>query len=482
MIDIQYAQKKFARYLENYDMKNDKIYLKKVHTFAVLDAAAYICEKEKVSQEDTQLALLIALLHDIGRFEQIKAFHSFDDQKFDHAKFGVKVLFEDGKIREFIRESAYDAVIEKAIACHSAYRLPEGLSERERIQCKIIRDADKLDNFRVKDTEKIETLFDRPEEEVGREEISDHILEEIRAERSILSSTRKTHMDQWVSYLAFIFDLNFPASFQFLWERGSIDRSVNRIACTNQKTRQNMEEIRAICKAYVKRHLPLELRQTFKAVIFDMDGLMFDTERVIQRAWESVGDQLGYPHLGDQIYHTLGMNRERRRQYFLETMGEDFPYDTFLEMYRRQSLGELEKNGIPVKPGLLELLRYLKERKIPVAVATSSSQEYAVEKLKEGGAFPYLDVVLCGNMVTHSKPDPEIYERTCAALGIAPCEGIVLEDSENGLKAALRAGTRAIMVPDLIRDLPQLEPRLEAKLYSLHEVKSYLEHLNGRTN
>ena len=110
-------------------------------------------------------------------------------------------------------------------------------------------------------------------------------------------------------------------------------------------------------------------------------------------------------------------------------------------------------------------------------MATSSSREYACRKLKEGGVSAYLDAVVCGDMVARSKPDPQIYETSCRMLGVSPAETIVLEDSENGLLSAIAAGTRAIMVPDLIRSLPQTEKKLEAKLESLHEVKIYMEHL-----
>ena len=377
----------------------------------------------------------------------------------------------------FAQETEYDAVIRAAIANHSAYRLPSDLTQKERLHCQIIRDADKLDNFRVKETEKIETIFGCGEEETGAEDISDCVLEEVRRERSILAGTRKTHMDQWVSYLAFIFDLNFPASFQFLEEHRCVDSSIDKIRYTNQETRKRMEEIRAVCGAYIKRHLPQQMRRQWKAVIFDMDGLMFDTERVIQKSWQTVGEQMGYQNFGEHIYHTLGMNRKRRRQYFLETMGEDFPYDTFLEAYRKVCEKDLKENGIPVKPGLFELLEFLKKKQIPIGVATSSSREYACRKLKEGGVSAYLDAVVCGDMVARSKPDPQIYETSCRMLGVSPAETIVLEDSENGLLSAIAAGTRAIMVPDLIRSLPQTEKKLEAKLESLHEVKIYMEHL-----
>ena len=178
MIDLQYAKEQFANYLEGYDRKDDKIHLKEVHTFCVLEAADEICKEEEFTKEDHQLALLIALLHDIGRFEQLKQFGSFNDRLFNHADFGVKVLFEDGMIRQFIKDSQYDLVIQKAIKYHSLYSLDvvEGLTERERLHCQIIRDADKLDNFRVKDTERVETLFDTPKEAVEMEEISPVVL------------------------------------------------------------------------------------------------------------------------------------------------------------------------------------------------------------------------------------------------------------------------------------------------------------------
>ncbi|MDO5418299.1 MAG: HD domain-containing protein [Lachnospiraceae bacterium] len=255
MIDNHYARAQFEQYLNSYDRSDDKINLKAVHTYAVLDAADEICIREHFSEEDHQLAVLIALLHDIGRFEQLKTFHSFDDRKFNHADFGVKVLFADGMIEHFIRDRQYDEVIRKAIQYHSVFSLDDvdGLSERELLHCRIIRDADKLDNFRVKDTEKVETLFDVPEEAVAEERISPKILEAIRAEKCVLSSDRVTHMDCWVSYLAFIFDLNFKASFQWILERDYLNRNVDRIAYRNPQTKRDMEEIRGICMEYIKK-------------------------------------------------------------------------------------------------------------------------------------------------------------------------------------------------------------------------------------
>ena len=255
MIDINKAKIEFKKYISNYDVNDDKIKLKLVHTYGVVDAADYIAKGENLSEEDRNLALLIALLHDIGRFEQLKVFNSFDDKKFDHAKFGVKVLFEDGLIKNFIDDRSYDEIIKKAIAYHSAFKIPDGNSRKEMLHIKLIRDADKLDNFRVKNLEKFETLFDISEEELGLEEVSENIMENIRNNEPILHSDRKTHMDMWVSYLAFAFDLNFKSSYKFIKENDYINRNVDRVKYTNKNTFKSMEEIKGIFNEFININL-----------------------------------------------------------------------------------------------------------------------------------------------------------------------------------------------------------------------------------
>lgn len=267
MIDLERARKRFKEYLKDYDVEDDKIKLKLVHTFCVLDAADEICRGEGFSEEDRQLAVLISLLHDIGRFEQLKLFHSFDDTKMNHADFGVKILFQDGLIEEFIEERQFDAIISKAIQYHSLYALPDDLPPREALHCKIIRDADKLDNFRVKNTERLETIFDAPREAVSTECITHRVLERIRAHQCIKASERDTHLDFWVSFLAFIFDLNFKTSFRWILRHDYLNRNMDRIDCGNPQTKRDMEEIREICGEYL-----LSLAADVYAVYFSPTG------------------------------------------------------------------------------------------------------------------------------------------------------------------------------------------------------------------
>ena len=187
-----------------------------------------------------------------------------------------------------------------------------------------------------------------------------------------------------------------------------------------------------------------------QAVIFDVDGLMLDSERLVQRSWDITGEKMGYGPLGHNIYHTLGMNLKGREEYFKSVYGQEFPFDKFTEAYREESRKIQEAEGVPVKKGLLELMAFLKKEGFALAVATSSSQERTREKLKGCGVWGDFSVIICGDQVRRSKPDPEIYEKAGAALGADPGKTLVLEDSQNGLRSALNAGMLPIMIPEII--------------------------------
>lgn len=216
-------------------------------------------------------------------------------------------------------------------------------------------------------------------------------------------------------------------------------------------------------------------KRRLRAVLFDMDGLMYDTERVVKRSWDEAGERMGYGKLGDHIFHTLGMNLKRRGEYFRSVYGQEFPFEEFTEIYRSISQRILKAEGIPVKKGLYELLDDLAQKGILCAVATSSSSPHALGNLEQTGLRSRFQTVISGDEVTKSKPDPEIYEKAMAALGVEGGETIVLEDSRNGLCSALAAGALPIMIPDLLRDLPDVEPFLEGKLQDLEAVIGYLD-------
>ena len=211
-----------------------------------------------------------------------------------------------------------------------------------------------------------------------------------------------------------------------------------------------------------------------KGVVFDMDGLMFDSERIVQLSWDQAGELMGLGRLGHNIYHTLGFNREKRKEYFKEKYGEEFPFEKFQELYRQCFQEYVKENGLPVKEGLHEILDFLWREGIPMAVATSSGQEHAEVNLKREGIFQYFQAVISGNMVSKGKPWPEIYEKACRALNLLPEQVLALEDSYSGLRAAHAAGMITVMVPDLLTDSSCVDEILDGKMGSLLEVRDWI--------
>ena len=252
-MDFELAKKSFQEYLKNYDTNDGSIALKIKHTYEVVKKSEYIANGLGLDKENIELAKIIALLHDIGRFEQIKEFGEFNDKKIEHAEFGVKVLFDNGLIRKFIDEDKYDNIIYKAIYNHNKYKIEENLNEKELLQCKIIRDADKLDNFRVKEKDKLEDMFPKiyNEKTINYETISEKVYEDFMQHKCIKLEDRKTIIDYWVCVIAFIFDLNFNISLQYVKENNYIDILVNRIEYKNDTTKQKMEDIRKCAKEYI---------------------------------------------------------------------------------------------------------------------------------------------------------------------------------------------------------------------------------------
>lgn len=254
MIDIEKSKKVFQKYVEKYDLTNDKIKLKMIHTYCVMKTTEYICKHEGIDEEDYQLALLIALLHDIGRFEQLRRFNSFNDQFIDHANLGVELLFKQGMIRQFVEDNQYDETIKQAIAYHSLYQVPQIQDKRALMHVLLIRDSDKLDNFRVKNKESIETLFDIREIDFLNQRVTPCIIQDIKNHKLILKKDRKNEVDMWVSYLAFIFDLNFQSSFRYLYETDYVVKNIERFSyCEGLK--QDMDIVKKECQQFILENI-----------------------------------------------------------------------------------------------------------------------------------------------------------------------------------------------------------------------------------
>ena len=252
-MDFQKTEKAFKEYLKNYNVEDGNIALKVRHTYEVVRKSEHIATGLNLDKENIELAKIIAILHDIGRFEQIKIYKEFNDKKIEHAEFGIKVLFEDNLIRKFVEDKKYDEIISKAIYNHNKFKIEDNLSDVELLHCKIVRDADKLDNFRVKQEDKMENIFPKiyNEKTINYENISTKVYEDFMRHKCIKLDDRKTIVDYWVCVIAFIFDLNFDISLQYVKEKNYIDILIDRIEYKNSDTKQKMEDIRKYAKEYI---------------------------------------------------------------------------------------------------------------------------------------------------------------------------------------------------------------------------------------
>jgi len=209
-------------------------------------------------------------------------------------------------------------------------------------------------------------------------------------------------------------------------------------------------------------------------IIFDMDGLMFDTERIAISAWIKAGKDFGIEIEPEIVIDTIGLNIKGTEKVFKNYFGDSFPFDEVRKLRDEYAAQQIEENGIPAKAGLYELLEYLNEKEILKAVATSTERERAEKYLFFAKIRQLFDVVVCGDEVSRGKPEPDIFLEVARKLRCKPNECIVLEDSENGLRAALKAKMFPILIPDIKRPSKEVEGLIYRELGSLSEVKNLL--------
>ena len=215
-----------------------------------------------------------------------------------------------------------------------------------------------------------------------------------------------------------------------------------------------------------------------RAVIFDMDGLMLDTEQLSKEAWDQIGIDRGVGPFGHLIVHLIGRNRADNEAFFRERFGDRLTFDTILELKEQYFQKTFAEKGVPVKKGLFELLNWLKDQGIPAAVATSTEEATARAELAQAGILPYMDRLVFGNMVPHGKPAPDIFLLAAEQLGVSPECCMVLEDSPSGIRAAHAAGMVPVMVPDLVQPDEALRALLHTQVESLDQVPALIAELN----
>lgn len=256
MIERQKAMEAFKKYVAPYDVTNEKIALKIAHTYRTAKVSEEIAKSLELNMEDVDLAWLIGLLHDIGRFEQLRIYDTFDDSKsINHASFGVKVLFQDGLIRKFIEESKYDDIIYKAIENHNKYLIEEGLEEKTLIHAKIIRDADKTDilKIHVDDLESGSNVLYHVEE-IKRQKITPQVLEQFLKNQPILSKNVKKDIDHFVLIIGFIYDYHYQNGLEIVKKEKYIERMIEFIkGC--KETEEQTELIKQTALDFLEKNI-----------------------------------------------------------------------------------------------------------------------------------------------------------------------------------------------------------------------------------
>ena len=216
-----------------------------------------------------------------------------------------------------------------------------------------------------------------------------------------------------------------------------------------------------------------------KAVVFDMDGVIFDSEKLYRKHWMISAKENG---ISEDIMQGLldkiaGATKERNEKLMKSHFGQDFDYMRFRKLTMDRMDEDIRENGVELKPGVMELFDYLKGNGYLIGLATSTQRERAEGNLKRAGILDYFDGIMYGGIVEHGKPAPDIYEHACALLGVKTDEAIGIEDSINGVKSSHAAGLYTIMVIDLIKPNEEVIDMADQIYDSLYEVKDYMEAL-----
>ena len=246
-LDIEKIKKEFIKYTENYNLRDEMLKNKQQHSIRVMEINRDIAIRLKLTQEEIDIATLIGLLHDIARFEQYKKYGTFKDREsIDHGDYAIEILKTE--LRKYIETDQYDEIIKKAIKNHNKYEIEKGLTEKELVFAKMIRDADKIDIF----YESVEIFWKGKEQIVEKSKITPFVLEQFKNKSQLKRGMgENTEINQIIFVIAFIFDINFEESFEIIRQKDYINKILNRYNMSDEQTKMQLEEIRKIANKYI---------------------------------------------------------------------------------------------------------------------------------------------------------------------------------------------------------------------------------------
>ncbi|MCR5304505.1 MAG: HD domain-containing protein [Lachnospiraceae bacterium] len=254
-IDRPEVTRAFNEYIEPYDMTDDKIRLKAGHTYRVAGLSHRIAEDIGLSGEDVDLAWLIGVLHDIGRFEQLRRYNTFSDaDSIDHAEFGADLLFKEGLIDRFFKGTAEEKdLIETAIRMHNIFELPEDLTEREYLFSTILRDADKVDIFRVNTEFPLPVIYNTTDELLRTSKLTPEVTEASNSHITVLKAIRKTPLDVIVGHMSLAYGLVYPVSYRITIEQGYLEQLMG-FRTEDPDTNRELEKITSEIRGWMESH------------------------------------------------------------------------------------------------------------------------------------------------------------------------------------------------------------------------------------
>jgi HAD superfamily hydrolase (TIGR01509 family) len=205
-----------------------------------------------------------------------------------------------------------------------------------------------------------------------------------------------------------------------------------------------------------------------------MDGVIFDSERAVMNCWIELANKYGIENIEKPYLACTGTTMEKTRKIMLEIYGEEFPYDAYAKKASRMYHEKYDGGRLPMKIGVVELLTFLRKEGKKIALASSTRKKTVISQLEDAKILDFFNVVICGDMVERSKPDPDIFLKACYELGTKPDRTYAIEDSYNGIRAAYAGKLRPIMVPDLLPCNEEMKEITEIVLDNLLDVVDYL--------
>ena len=258
-INREKALSAFGEYTAHYNAQDEKVKLKIDHTYRVATLCEEIAKSISLSSEDVDMAWFSGLLHDVGRFEQLRRYGTFNDaQSIDHALYGAEILFDEGKIWDYIGKDEISEeeliFLRKVISCHSAYRVPQNYTSREKQFADILRDADKIDILKVNVDVPLEEIYNVTTKDLVNAEVTQAVMDSFAEQHATLRSLKRTPVDNVVGHISLVYELVYPYSVQVVVQQGYLDKLLH-FQSQNPQTMQQFEQLREMMQSYIDKRL-----------------------------------------------------------------------------------------------------------------------------------------------------------------------------------------------------------------------------------